>query len=71
MEEGLRVAEEALAVSRTRAELYRLKGVLLLRRSAEHHREHVREHVKRWTTVPSQGILPEAPVLACCVAPYP
>ena len=38
-EEGLRVAEEALAVSRTRAELYRLKGKLLLRRSAEHHAE--------------------------------
>jgi hypothetical protein len=70
-EEGLRVAEEALAVSRTRAELYRLKGKLLLRRSAEHHREHVREHVKRWTTVPSQSVLQEAPVLACCVAPYP
>jgi hypothetical protein len=70
-EEGLRVAEEALAVSRTRAELYQLKGELLLRRSTEHHRAHVREHVKRWTAVPSQSILQEAPVLACCVAPYP
>jgi class 3 adenylate cyclase/tetratricopeptide (TPR) repeat protein len=41
IEEGLRVAEEALAVSRTRTDavLYRLKGELLLRRSAEHHVE--------------------------------
>jgi predicted ATPase len=38
-EEGLRVAEEALAVSRRAAELYRLKGELLLMRSAEHHAE--------------------------------
>jgi predicted ATPase len=35
-EEGLRVAEEALARNES-AELYRLKGELLLRRSAEHH----------------------------------
>ena len=39
IEEGLRVAEEALAVSRRNAGLYRLKGELLLRRSAEHHAE--------------------------------
>jgi len=39
IEEGLRVAEEALAVSRRDAQLYRLKGELLLRRSAEHHAE--------------------------------
>jgi predicted ATPase len=39
IEEGLRVAGEALAVSRTDAGLYRLKGELLLRRSAEHHAE--------------------------------
>ena len=39
IEEGLRVAEEALAVSRRDAGLYRLKGELLLRRSAEHHAE--------------------------------
>src|SRR4029453_16900898 len=38
IEEGLRVAEEALAVSRN-AGLYRLKGELLLRRSAEHQAE--------------------------------
>jgi predicted ATPase len=38
-EEGLRVAEEALAVSRRDAQLYRLKGELLLRRSAEHQAE--------------------------------
>jgi predicted ATPase len=38
-EEGLRVADEALTVSRRDAGLYRLKGVLLLRRSAEHHTE--------------------------------
>jgi class 3 adenylate cyclase/tetratricopeptide (TPR) repeat protein len=36
IEEGLRVAEEALAVSRRNAGLYRLKGELLLRCSAEH-----------------------------------
>jgi len=39
IEEGLRVAEEALAVRRRNAELYRLKGGLLLRRSTEHHAE--------------------------------
>jgi predicted ATPase len=39
IEEGLRVAEEALAVSCRNAELYRLKGGLLLRRSAEYHAE--------------------------------
>jgi tetratricopeptide (TPR) repeat protein len=39
IEEGLRVAEEALAVSRRDAGLYRLKGGLLLRRSAEHQAE--------------------------------
>jgi predicted ATPase len=39
IEEGLRVAEEALARSRRDAGLYRLKGELLLRRSAEHHAE--------------------------------
>ena len=33
------MAEEALAVSRRNAEWYRLKGELLLRRSAEHHAE--------------------------------
>jgi predicted ATPase len=38
-EEGRRVAGEALAVSRTDAGLYRLKGELLLRCSAEHHAE--------------------------------
>jgi predicted ATPase len=38
-EAGLRVAEEALAVSRSAAGLYRLKGELLLTRSAEHHAE--------------------------------
>src|SRR5262249_26466551 len=38
-EEGQRVAEEALAVSRRAEELYRLKGELLLTRSAEHHAE--------------------------------
>ena len=36
IETGLQVAEEALAVSRRNAGLYRLKGELLLRRSAEH-----------------------------------
>jgi predicted ATPase len=39
IEEGLRVAEEALAVSRRNAWLYWLKGGLLLSRSAEHHAE--------------------------------
>jgi class 3 adenylate cyclase/predicted ATPase len=39
IEEGLRVAEEALAIRRRTTELYRLKGELLLRRSAEHHAE--------------------------------
>ena len=39
IEEGLRVAEEALAISRRNAGLYRVKGGLLLRRSAEHHAE--------------------------------
>jgi tetratricopeptide (TPR) repeat protein len=39
IEEGLRVAEEALARSRRDAGLYRLKGELLLRRAAEHHAE--------------------------------
>jgi class 3 adenylate cyclase/tetratricopeptide (TPR) repeat protein len=39
IEEGLRVAEEALAMSRRAAGLYCLKGGLLLRRSAEHHAE--------------------------------
>src|SRR5262249_14087177 len=39
IEEGLRVAEEMLAVSHSYAGLYHLKGVLLLRRSAEHHAE--------------------------------
>src|SRR5262245_14279828 len=39
LEEGLRVAEEALAVSRGDAALYRLKGELLLRHSAEHQAE--------------------------------
>jgi predicted ATPase len=38
IEEGLRVAEEVLAVSHRNAGLYHLKGVLL-RRSAEHHAE--------------------------------
>jgi class 3 adenylate cyclase/predicted ATPase len=38
-EEGLRVAEEAFAISRRNAALYRLKGELLLRRSAEHYAE--------------------------------
>jgi predicted ATPase len=38
-EEGLRVAEEALAISRRDAGLYRLKGELLLTRSAEHQAE--------------------------------
>jgi predicted ATPase len=39
IEDGLRVAEEALAISRRNAALYRLKGELLLRRSAEHQAE--------------------------------
>jgi predicted ATPase len=39
IEAGLRVAEEALAVSCRNAGLYRLKGGLLLRRSAAHHAE--------------------------------
>jgi len=39
IEEGLRVAEEALAISPRNAALYRLKGELLLTRSAEHHTE--------------------------------
>ena len=39
IEEGLQVAEEALAGSRRDAGLYCLKGNLLLRRSAEHHAE--------------------------------
>jgi class 3 adenylate cyclase/tetratricopeptide (TPR) repeat protein len=39
IEEGLRVAEEALAISRRDAGLYRLKGELLLTRSAEHQSE--------------------------------
>jgi len=38
IEEGLRVAEEALARNES-AELYRVKGEQLLRRSAEHHAE--------------------------------
>jgi DNA-binding winged helix-turn-helix (wHTH) protein/tetratricopeptide (TPR) repeat protein len=38
-EAGLRVAEEALAISRRNAAWYCLKGVLLLRRSTEHHAE--------------------------------
>jgi predicted ATPase len=38
-EAGLRVAEEAFAVSRRNAGWYRLKGELLLRRSAEHQAE--------------------------------
>ena len=39
IEAGLQVAEEALAVGRGNAGLYHLKGVLLLRCSAEHHAE--------------------------------